>query len=230
LQSYKDANHKPEMALALSEFEALCSFVPHEELLAAFDAVPEMAACCGPERVAAYRSSSACSLQRRQALSDAFHAVMACPPECAAACVRAVCERLTREAAAGRQLSPRELLTLRLQQQYPGDVGVLASWFLNYLRLQPGQAVALAANEPHAYISGEIIECMATSGAWGLLVDCWRAGAIVWPASWIWMVMQQRTAIASGHAQRLCQSTLAHCCVLPTHTSLMLQTTSSARD
>lgn len=74
-----------------------------------------------------------------------------------------MCERLTREAAAGRQLSPRELLTLRLQQQYPGDVGVLASWFLNYLRLQPGQAVALAANEPHAYISGEIIECMATS-------------------------------------------------------------------
>ena len=48
--------------------------------------------------------------------------------------------------------------------QYPGDVGVLAAWFLNYLRLQPGQAVALPANEPHAYISGEIMECMATSG------------------------------------------------------------------
>lgn len=48
--------------------------------------------------------------------------------------------------------------------QYPGDVGVLAAWFLNYLRLQPGQAVALPANEPHAYISGEIVEIMATSG------------------------------------------------------------------
>lgn len=74
-----------------------------------------------------------------------------------------MCARLQREAAAGRELTPRELLALRLELQYPGDVGVLAAWFLNYLRLQPGQAVALPANEPHAYISGEIMECMATS-------------------------------------------------------------------
>ena len=52
---------------------------------------------------------------------------------------------------------------LRLNQQYPGDVGVLAAWFLNYVRLQPGQAICLEPNEPHAYVSGEIIECMATS-------------------------------------------------------------------
>ena len=29
-QHYKDDNHKPEMALALTPFEALCSFVPLE--------------------------------------------------------------------------------------------------------------------------------------------------------------------------------------------------------
>ena len=161
---YKDANHKPEMALALSEFEALCSFVPHEELVAALRAVPELAACCGEARVAALAAAAPCGAQRRQALKAAFHAVMACPAERAAECVRALCSRLEREAAAGRQLSAREQLTLRLQRQYPGDVGVLASWFLNHLRLRPGQAVALPANEPHAYISGEIVECMATSG------------------------------------------------------------------
>ncbi|EFN52038.1 hypothetical protein CHLNCDRAFT_139231 [Chlorella variabilis] len=160
---YKDANHKPEMALALSEFEALCSFVPHEELVAALRAVPELAACCGEARVAALAAAAPCGAQRRQALKAAFHAVMACPAERAAECVRALCSRLEREAAAGRQLSAREQLTLRLQRQYPGDVGVLASWFLNHLRLRPGQAVALPANEPHAYISGEIVECMATS-------------------------------------------------------------------
>ena len=27
---YKDANHKPEMALALTEFEALCGFISSE--------------------------------------------------------------------------------------------------------------------------------------------------------------------------------------------------------
>ena len=29
---YPDDNHKPEMALALSSFEALCGFCPSEEL------------------------------------------------------------------------------------------------------------------------------------------------------------------------------------------------------
>ena len=31
-QDYKDANHKPEMAIAITEFEAVCSFVPMSEL------------------------------------------------------------------------------------------------------------------------------------------------------------------------------------------------------
>ncbi|KAL4435203.1 hypothetical protein ABPG77_001885 [Micractinium sp. CCAP 211/92] len=160
---YKDANHKPEMALAITEFEALCSFCPHEELLAALDTVPELAECCGAAHVAALRASRPGSPARRDALAAAFHQVMACPAERARGYVERMCARLQHEAAAGRELTPRELLALRLELQYPGDVGVLAAWFLNYLRLQPGQAVALPANEPHAYISGEIMECMATS-------------------------------------------------------------------
>jgi Phosphomannose isomerase type I len=31
------------------------------------------------------------------------------------------------------------------------------------VQLAPGEAIYLAANEPHAYISGELVECMATS-------------------------------------------------------------------
>lgn len=31
------------------------------------------------------------------------------------------------------------------------------------MRLKEGEAIFLPANEPHAYISGDIIECMATS-------------------------------------------------------------------
>ncbi|KAI7837538.1 hypothetical protein COHA_008625 [Chlorella ohadii] len=163
---YKDANHKPEMALALTEFEALCAFVPHAELLESLEACPELAECCGSRCVEGLQAAASApdgSPQRTAALRAAFHEVMACPPERAAAFVARMCERLKADAAAGRQLSPRELLSLRLELQYPGDVGVLAAWFLNYLRLQPGQAVALPANEPHAYISGEIVEVMATS-------------------------------------------------------------------
>ena len=31
------------------------------------------------------------------------------------------------------------------------------------IRLEPGQAIYLPANVPHAYLSGEIVECMAAS-------------------------------------------------------------------
>ena len=62
-----------------------------------------------------------------------------------------------------RQLTAKELLVLRLEKQYPDDVGIISAFFLNHVKLNPGEALYLGANEPHAYISGECIECMATS-------------------------------------------------------------------
>lgn len=46
---------------------------------------------------------------------------------------------------------------------FPNDVGVLSIFYLNILQLKPGQAIFLAANAPHAYLSGDCIECMACS-------------------------------------------------------------------
>ncbi|KAL0423993.1 UNVERIFIED_CONTAM: Mannose-6-phosphate isomerase 2, partial [Sesamum radiatum] len=62
-----------------------------------------------------------------------------------------------------RQLTDKEELVLRLEKQFPGDVGVLAAFLLNYVKLNTGEALYVAANEPHAYIHGECVECMATS-------------------------------------------------------------------
>ena len=50
---YKDDNHKPEMAVAISAFEALCSFREASEILANCKAVPELLAVVGTEAVAA---------------------------------------------------------------------------------------------------------------------------------------------------------------------------------
>jgi len=52
---------------------------------------------------------------------------------------------------------------LRLAMQFPGDPGAMAPLFLNYLLIAPGESFFMAANEPHAYVAGEIIECMACS-------------------------------------------------------------------
>lgn len=57
--------------------------------------------------------------------------------------------------AAGKDTSGNngELL-LRLHSQYPGDIGCFSIYFLNRILLQPGEAMFLGANEPHAYLSG----------------------------------------------------------------------------
>ncbi|GKV16793.1 hypothetical protein SLEP1_g27383 [Rubroshorea leprosula] len=44
---YKDGNHKPEMALAITEFKALCGFISLEELKDVFHDVPEIVELIG---------------------------------------------------------------------------------------------------------------------------------------------------------------------------------------
>lgn len=36
-------------------------------------------------------------------------------------------------------------------------------YMLVQIKLHSGEAIYLAANEPHAYVSGELVECMAAS-------------------------------------------------------------------
>ena len=53
----KDANHKPEMALALTPFEALCGFVDSAELAAAPESTPELRGVVGDAMAALVASS-----------------------------------------------------------------------------------------------------------------------------------------------------------------------------
>jgi len=45
-------------------------------------------------------------------------------------------------------------LVLRLDSQFPGDIGIWCAFVLNYVTLQRGEAMFLGAGEPHAYIAG----------------------------------------------------------------------------
>jgi mannose-6-phosphate isomerase len=54
-------------------------------------------------------------------------------------------------------------LVQRCNSQFPADIGLFVLFFLNFVKLEPGQAMYLKADDIHAYISGDIIECMASS-------------------------------------------------------------------
>lgn len=50
-----------------------------------------------------------------------------------------------------------------IAHHYPGDPGVIAAMLLNYVQLQPGEALFLGAGVPHAYLNGLGVEIMANS-------------------------------------------------------------------
>lgn len=54
-------------------------------------------------------------------------------------------------------------LVVRFNKQHGSDVGCFVPFLLNCFSCQPGEAIFLAPDEPHAYISGDIIEVMACS-------------------------------------------------------------------
>ncbi|PNW87389.1 hypothetical protein CHLRE_02g147650v5 [Chlamydomonas reinhardtii] len=165
---YADPNHKPEMALALSDFEALCGFSTTAELQARLAATPELAGLVGAEQVAALAALPAGAAGQdhpaaKQALKSAFTHLMTAPPAAVTEAVRSLVARLEAAQAAGAALSEHEALALRLNAQFPDDVGIFSAFFLNIVRLPAGSAIYLPANEPHAYLAGELVECMAAS-------------------------------------------------------------------
>ncbi|KAH6799278.1 Mannose-6-phosphate isomerase [Perilla frutescens var. frutescens] len=161
---YKDGNHKPEMALALTEFEALCSFVGLEEFKTVLQNVPEIIEVVGAASAnqVLHISKEDGEKKRKEVLQSLFTKLMSAGKAVISDVVVKLISRLNIKREV-RGLTEKENLVLRLEKQYPGDVGVIAAFLLNYVKLNSGEALYLGANEPHAYIHGECVECMATS-------------------------------------------------------------------
>lgn len=154
-RNYKDANHKPELICALTPFDGLCGFRDADqagELLAALEVdslkpyVDVLHA--HPESHALREVLTAVLTADREAIADTVHQAAA------------AAERLGAQdgphAAAYRAYAS-------IARHYPGDPGVIAAMLLNYVRLQPGEALYLGAGVPHAYLDGLGVEIMANS-------------------------------------------------------------------
>ncbi|KAF9936143.1 Mannose-6-phosphate isomerase [Modicella reniformis] len=161
---YKDDNHKPEMAIAITDFEALCGFRPLNEILDALNNWSELRDLAGYEVVKNFQESVTGSKveQGHSALKTLYTAVLTAEASRVKEGLDRLIEKLKATGLVYQRPSIEELL-LRIHSQFPGDVGVFSLFFLNYVVLQPGQAIFLAANEPHAYLSGDCVECMAAS-------------------------------------------------------------------
>ena len=148
-RNYKDANHKPEILIALTPFRAMAGFQPLEKTVALLDelAVPELA----DVRAMLDDGSVAVDKRLRSVLSGWLQLE---DPE---PVVDAVLER------AAELDSPVARNLVFIGEAFPGDVGVLAALLLHHVELRPGQALFLPAGNVHAYLSGFGVEVMANS-------------------------------------------------------------------
>mmetsp|Transcript_11029 Transcript_11029/g.33826 ORF Transcript_11029/g.33826 Transcript_11029/m.33826 type:complete len:448 (+) Transcript_11029:92-1435(+) len=159
--AYKDDNYKPEMTVALDEFEALCGFRACEDISSDLKRVPEFAAAAGRVDSEDFIKLIRGRAKRPPALRTLFASLMRQTPEKIASCLDMLVERLEKQAP--EDLTEQDNVLLDLASQYPGDVGCFAAYMMNKLTLQQGEAIFIGANEPHAYLKGECIEIMANS-------------------------------------------------------------------
>ncbi|XP_053678416.1 LOW QUALITY PROTEIN: mannose-6-phosphate isomerase [Anopheles nili] len=154
---YKDSNHKPELAIALTDFQALdfqalCGFRPYPQIASLLAESVELRALLGDDVFQEFQNKT------ETAVKVAYERLMHSDPTSIDKCIESMVGRL-------QDAEPSEIqqLFLQLYADFGCDVGVLSIYFLNYLRLAPGQAIYLAANVPHAYLDGDCVECMACS-------------------------------------------------------------------
>lgn len=62
-----------------------------------------------------------------------------------------------------KQKSDEELVFIEQFEKFGYDVGLISILLFNYVQLESGEAIFTDAGIPHAYIKGNIIECMANS-------------------------------------------------------------------
>lgn len=140
---YRDPNHKPEMVVALTDFEALLGFRRPGDAaevvgtlgLAELDGAAADLAGGGLESVArewmTMPSAEASDLAKRVGEAAAQHDGL-------------------------------EVIA-RLAGHDPGDRGILLALLLNHVQLRPGEAAFTGPGVPHCYLSGVAVEPQASS-------------------------------------------------------------------
>ncbi|BAE64955.1 unnamed protein product [Aspergillus oryzae RIB40] len=172
ITSIVDSNHKPEMIVALTPFEALCGFRPLKEIDRFLSSVPplrnlisdgtamEVRSTCGSAGDRCDQKSAEIALKR--AWSELLTAHPSRVRSCAEDLIRFATSRPSNESFAVEHGNLTDLI-LQLSEHYPYDVGLFAVLFMNHVCLSPGEALFVRSNELHAYLSGDGIECMASS-------------------------------------------------------------------
>jgi mannose-6-phosphate isomerase len=151
-RSYKDDRHKPEMIVALTEFEALSGFKTSKQIRNLLESMLD------PSDVSEGLKGI---VTHWLELFDGENGLQKLFVDIASR--RGNLDGVTAELTEQANLSAQFELAARLNILYPGDPGVIIALLMNHVWLEPGEALFLPAGNIHAYLGGLGVEVMASS-------------------------------------------------------------------
>lgn len=158
------------MTIAIAPFDGLCGFRPPAEISHFLATVPAFRNLIGESAAKEFESTVKGSetsdkaedqKKNKKALQSAFSALMNASKESIAAAAKELVKSAEKDGysfagGGGPSNEGKELadLVVRLNGQFEGDIGLFVLFFLNYVKLQIGEAMYLKADDIHAYLSG----------------------------------------------------------------------------
>jgi mannose-6-phosphate isomerase len=145
-RSYRDPYAKPEMLLAITDFEALLGFRPAAE-------AADWLAALGVPRLTRIVET----LRAGKPTGEVFLSIVEWPLEQRADLVADV------RAAISASDDENAGWLASLADRYPTDPGVIGAVLLNHVKLAPGQAIYVEPGQIHAYLHGTGVEILGGS-------------------------------------------------------------------
>ncbi|MFK3707531.1 mannose-6-phosphate isomerase type 1 [Raoultella sp. BIGb0138] len=146
-RNYKDPNHKPELVFALTPFLAMNAFREFADIATLLQPVASAHPAIG----------EFLSQPDADRLSQLFAGLLNMQGE-----EKAHALRVLQTALDNQQGEPWQTIRL-IAEFYPDDSGLFSPLLLNVVKLNPGEAMFLFAETPHAYLQGVALEVMANS-------------------------------------------------------------------
>lgn len=146
-RNYKDPNHKPELVFALTPFLAMNAFREFAEIVTLLQPVADAHPAIGD-----FLSSP-----DAERLSQLFASLLNMQGD-----EKSHALSVLQSALDAEQGEPWQTIRL-IAEFYPDDSGLFSPLLLNVVKLNPGDAMFLFAETPHAYLQGVALEVMANS-------------------------------------------------------------------
>ena len=159
-ENYPDDNHKPEIAIALDSLIAIAGFRPIKEIQHNLSLFSELKYFVDKELIDKIIETENV-LETEKYVRALYSSIMskAEERENISKCIELIIERLKGK----NTLTSEEFQFINQYNLYDADVGLFSLLFFNIIELKPRQGIFTGAGVPHAYIKGNIVECMANS-------------------------------------------------------------------